>query len=358
MITETTTIQVNQTSNSKLSQVDFDNLKFGRVFSDHMFISDYEDGKWQNPRIMPFGNIEVSPASCVIHYGQSIFEGMKAHKGDNGDILLFRPLENHKRLNRSARRMSMPEVSEELFMTSMKELIKLDQGWVPDNAGSSLYIRPYMFATEEFLGVNPSDEYKFMIITSPASTYYKGAVKVKVETDFSRACPGGVGSAKAAGNYAASLFPAQKARKEGFHQLVWTDASEHKYIEESGTMNIMFLFDDTLVTPPISNETILPGITRDSVLTLAKDRGIKVEERRVSIDEVVKAHQKGILKDMFGTGTAATIAPIESFTYENETYELPALESRSVSNGLASTLKGIKRGDVEDPYGWIEKVEL
>ena len=349
-------IQIEKIINSKLPSVDFDNLQFGKVYSDHMFTADYKDGKWQDLKIMPFGPIEISPSCAAIHYGQAVFEGMKAYKSESGEIFLFRPDANAKRINASAERLCMPEIPEELFINALKQLIEVDADWVPSKRGYSLYIRPFLFASEQLLGVRPADEYKFMIITSPVSGYYSDEIHVKIETEYSRACEGGVGYAKAAGNYAAALYPAKLGQEQGFKQLVWTDAKEHKYIEESGTMNIMFHIGDTLVTPTVDLKTTLPGITRESVLILARELGIKVEERRVTVEEVIDAARNGQLKDVFGTGTAATLAQVSSITHNNERFELPSLESRTLSNELGQLIQDIKRGVVEDTHDWIYKV--
>ena len=349
-------IEIERTKESKLPQVDFNNIQFGKQFSDHMFVADYKDGEWKDLKITPYAPISLSPACAAIHYGQAVFEGMKAYKNDEGQIFLFRPEENAKRINKSASRMCMPEFPEEMFMEAVKELIKIDADWVPAIEGCSLYIRPYMFASEELLGVRPADEYKFMIFTSPVGGYYQDEIHVKIETEYTRASEGGVGYAKAAGNYAASLYPAKLGQEQGFRQLIWTDAKEHKYIEESGTMNIMFHIGDTLITPFTDLKTTLAGITRDSVLTLAKELGVKVEERKVSVEEVVAAMRNGTLKDAFGTGTAATLAQISSITYKNERFELPPVANRSLSNELAQIIQDLKRGKATDTHGWICKV--
>lgn len=349
-------ITIERSKGSKLPFVDFNNIKFGKQFSDHMFTADYKNGEWTNLKISPYEPITLSPACAAIHYGQSVFEGMKAYKNQAGEIFLFRPEENAKRINISAERMCIPTVPEELFMEALKQLIEVDSGWVPAVKGCSLYIRPFIFASEELLGVRPADEYKFMIFTSPVGGYYNDEIHVKIETEFSRATEGGVGYAKAAGNYAASLYPAKLGEAQGFRQLIWTDAKEHKYIEESGTMNIMFHIGNTLLTPFTDLKTTLAGITRDSVLTLAKELGVKVEERKVSVEEVITAIKNGTLKDAFGTGTAATLAQISSITYNDERFDLPSLESRSLSNEIAQIMQDIKRGKIEDTHNWIYKI--
>lgn len=351
----TTSIKVERTKKSRLPQVDFDKIIFGRQFSDHMFIMDYTDGQWHDARIVPYEAIPMSPATHALHYGQSIFEGMKAYKNDKGEVFLFRPEENFKRMNNSAERMCMPALPKDLFMNALTELIRLDQDWIPNKEGSSLYVRPFMFATDEFIGVRPSETYRFIIFTCPVNSYYTEPVRVKIETVYSRACEGGVGRAKAAGNYGGALYPAKLGQQEGYHQLVWTDAKEHKYIEESGTMNIMFVIGDKILTPPTSG-TILPGITRNSVLTIARDWGMNVEETSIHVDEIINALKKGTLREAFGTGTAATIAHIKLVGYRNKKYELPDTNEKDFSNKVSEYLEDLKRGYVEDKYNWVYQV--
>lgn len=353
---DTIDIPVRKVENSRVSEVDFNNIPFGKHFADHMFIAEYSNNDWHSPRIIPYDRLPMSPSSALIHYGQSIFEGMKAYKNSKREVLLFRPKDNFNRFNKSAVRMCMPELPEELFMESLKQLVSLDRDWVPSQSGSSLYIRPFMFASDEFLGVRPSETYKFMIITCPVASYYTEPVKVLVENNFTRAVEGGVGFVKAAGNYGRSLYPAKIAQQKGYHQLIWTDAFEHKYIEESGTMNIMFVIGDTLVTPPVST-TILAGVTRDSVLTLARDQGIKVEERRITIDEIIEAHGRGELKDTFGTGTAATIAHFALIGYKGKDYHLPPVNERLFSNKVKAMLQDIRTGIAPDKHNWVVKVD-
>ncbi|MDQ3190568.1 MAG: branched-chain amino acid aminotransferase [Bacteroidota bacterium] len=348
-------IPIDRVKLSRIGEVDFEKLQFGKMFSDHMFVADFIDGVWQIPRIEPYKKLELSPSSAVIHYGQSIFEGMKAYKNEDGKVMLFRPLDNFKRLNKSAERMCMPILPEEIFMEGLKQLISIDSSWIPTKEEGSLYIRPFMFASDEYIGIRPSDTYKFMIITSPVGNYYTEAVKVLVENNFTRAVEGGVGFVKAAGNYGRSLYPAKIAQEKGYHQLIWTDAIEHKYIEESGTMNVMFVIGDTLVTPPTST-TILSGITRDSVLTLARDWGVNVEERRINIDELVEASKNGLLKDAFGTGTAATIAHIALICYQGIDFHLPPVEERTFSNKVKEELQKIRRGQSPDKHNWVLKL--
>lgn len=352
---DTLKIDIERVKRSRLSEVDFSNLPFGKVYSDHMFIADYRDGDWKNFRIVPFGYMSVSPATPAIHYGQSVFEGMKAYHSSGGDTLVFRPLDNLKRLNVSAERMCMPSVPEELFMESLSAVIDIDRKWIPTQEGSSLYIRPFMFSADEYIGIRPSLDFTFMIILSPVGSYYSDPVKVKIETHYTRAVAGGTGFAKAAGNYGGSIFPARLAQDQGYHQLLWTDGKEHRYIEESGTMNVMFVIDDTLVTPSLS-DSILAGITRDSVLKLAKSWGMSVEERKVSVKELMTAIGEGRVKEAFGVGTAATIAPIALIGYEGKDYSLPPVESRIFANKVYKELEGIKRGNRPDPFEWMVKM--
>ncbi len=348
-------IKVKTTTNSRIKELDYHNISFGKLFSDHMFIADFSNGKWGDQQILPYGPIPMSPATSALHYGQSIFEGMKAYKNDKGEVSLFRPLDNHKRINISAERMAMATIPEEIFMGGLKQLIALDKDWVPDTEGASLYIRPFIIGTDEFIGVKPSENYRFYIITSPAGNYYTELVKVLVETNYIRAVEGGVGYVKASGNYGRSLFPTKLAQQRGYQQIIWTDARNHRYLEESGTMNLMLVIDDVLITPPIG-DTILAGITRDSVLTLARDWKMKVQERKISIDEVIDAHQRGTLEEAFGTGTAATIAHISTIGFEGKDYVLPSVENTTFSSRVAQQLDNIRKGRAEDKHNWMYKI--
>ncbi|MGK7392573.1 MAG: branched-chain amino acid aminotransferase [Candidatus Cyclobacteriaceae bacterium M2_1C_046] len=354
-MTDTLDIKINKTADTKLSDIDFNNIQFGQIYSDHEFIADYKNGEWQNFRITPYEDLKISPASPAIHYGQSIFEGLKAYKNEKGELLIFRPDQNFERLNISARRMVLPELPEEVFMEGLKTLLDLDRSWVPNKPNTSLYIRPFIFSADEYIGIRPSKSFKFMIITCPVGAYYSKPVKVKIETEFTRAVKGGTGYAKAAGNYAGALYPAKLAQDKGYDQLIWTDGIEHKYIEESGTMNIMFVIDGKLVTPAVS-DSILSGITRDSVLTIARDWGMEVEERKVSVEEIIKALEEGKLTEAFGAGTAATIAPIELIGYKGKDYKLPPVEEREFANKVLAELDAIRTGKKEDPYGWVMKI--
>lgn len=348
--------KIQRAEKSRLPEVDFKNLPFGKVFSDHMFIADFKDGQWQDAQIVPFGYLQMNPAMSALHYGQSIFEGMKAYKDVNGNVQLFRPYENFKRMNISAERMAMATIPEEIFIDGLKKLIEIDKDWVPTGEGESLYIRPFLFATDEYIGVKPSECYRFIIFTSPSGMYYNKPVKVLVETNYIRAVEGGVGFTKVSGNYGRSLFPTKLAQQRGYDQIIWTDSRMHRYLEESGTMNLMFVIDDVLITPPLG-DTILAGITRDSVLTLARDWKMKVQERKISIDEVVEAHAKGTLQEAFGCGTAATIAQISQIGFEGKDYVLPAVEERIFSNRVAHELDNIRKGKAEDKHHWMSKIK-
>lgn len=351
----TNDIEVNLLKESRLSQVDFSNLPFGQIFSDHMFCADYREGNWQNKVIQPYAGLTFTPAVSVIHYGQTIFEGMKAYRLVDGSVSLFRPQANAARFNISAERMCMPAVSEEMFLEAVTKLVEIDSEWVPRQVGGSLYIRPFMFAADEYIGIRPSETYKFIVFTCPVGVYYSEPIKVSLETTYARAIKGGTGFAKAGGNYAAALYPAKLKQEKGYHQLVWTDAQEHKYIEESGTMNIFFQLDDTLVTP-LPEGSILKGITRDSIIQLAKDTGVKVEERRISVEELRDAFESGRVKDAFGAGTAATIAHIHIFNMGEKDYQLPAVQEREISCQIRDRLNAIRTGEAEDKFGWMVKV--
>ncbi len=349
-------IRIERVKNSKIDEFDSSNLKFGKMLSEHMFVADYTDGKWQDARIIPYGNFEISPANSAIHYGQSIFEGMKAFKNDRGEILLFRPDMNAARFNRSAERMCMAQLPEDLFIEAIQELLRVDKNWIPDAPGSSMYIRPFMFATDSALGVKPSETYRFMVINSPSGPYYAEPVRVKIETDYTRAASGGTGAAKTAGNYAASLFPAQKAKQDGFDQIIWTDGATHTFIEEAGTMNIMFVIDGVLRTCPLTS-TILPGVTRDSVLKYAAHKGMEINEAPIKVDELIAAIENKSLTEAFGVGTAVTVSHIKEISYKGKNHNLPPIESRPVANDIHNFLEKVKRGQIEDELGWITKFQ-
>lgn len=355
MATETTTFEIRKTTQSRIAEVDFSNLVFGRSFSDHMLVAKYENGQWGKTEIVPYGNLSLSPATAALHYGQTIFEGMKAYKNDEGEVLLFRPFDNWKRFNLSAQRMCMPTVPEEIFIGGLQELIRLDSDWVPTGAGQSLYIRPYMFSADEYIGVKPSDSYYLIIFTCPVGNYYSKPVKVRVETEYIRAAEGGVGAAKCGGNYGGSLYPAKLAQQDGYDQLIWTDAKEHKYIEESGTMNIMFVIDGKLVTPAVSS-SILDGVTRKSIVAVAEYWNIPVEERRVSVVEIMDAVKAGKLDAAFGAGTAAVVSPFSHISFEGVDYALPELNDASFPVRVKEFLEKLRTGKTEDIFGWTLKV--
>tara|TARA_R110002073_G_scaffold313380_3_gene485314 strand:- start:23547 stop:24602 length:1056 start_codon:yes stop_codon:yes gene_type:complete len=347
-------IKIQPIETSKIDAVDFNNLSFGSVFSDHMFECDYINGSWINPTIKPYGPVTLNPSAKIFHYGQSIFEGMKAYKDKDGDVFLFRPSDNCKRLNISGNRMMIPEISEEIFMAGLKKLLEIDRNWIPDTEGSSLYIRPFIFASGEGFHASPADSYKFIIATAPSGAYFSGKVKVLIEEKYARAANGGVGFAKAGGNYAAQFYPTQLAVKKGYHQVIWTDDNTHEYIEEAGAMNIFIRINDTLITSPTSDR-ILDGITRKSIIQIAKDKGIEVKERKISVHEVVEAAKDGTLKEMFGAGTAAVVSPIATFGFQGTDYDLPEL-SETYASSLKERITGIQTNKTDDPYGWRIKV--
>lgn len=348
-------IAIDRIAQSRVSEYDVNDVPFGKCFSDHMLVAEYSNGKWQNAHITPYRDMPLSYAMSALHYGQAIFEGMKAYKTETGQVSLFRPLDNFHRLNKSAIRMAMPEVPEEIFMGGLLELLRLDAAWVPSSETGSLYIRPFLIATDEAIGVRASDTYKFVIITCPAGKYYSEPIKVLVEQNYFRAVKGGVGFVKAAGNYGRSLFPTRIAQSKGYQQVIWTDSETHQYVEESGTMNLMFVIGNTLVTPALS-DTILSGITRDSVLAIARSWNYKVEERKISITEIIEAHTNGTLKEAFGCGTAATIAQIVGIGYNDKDYALPPIEERQFSPKVDEHLRNIRKGKVEDTFKWMYKI--
>ena len=343
-------MKIQKIEKSNISNIDFDNLTFGGVFTDHMFVCSFKKGEWTNPEIKPYQPISISPSARVFHYGQACFEGMKAYKDQNDKIWLFRPKDNHDRIVKSSERLAMPGIPEKIFMEGLTKLISLDKDWVKPGLGNSLYIRPFIFADQASIIATESDEYKFMIICAPANTYYNGDVKVKIEKSFSRASKGGVGYAKAAGNYAAQFYPTILARKEGFQQIIWTDSNNHEYIEEAGTMNLFFRIGDTLLTAPTS-DSILDGITRKSLIEVAKKEGIEVEVRPIKVTEIVEAQKNGQLKEIFGSGTAVIVLPIIGFGYENEKYDLPKIEN-PFSTFLKKKLNDIQYNISDDPFNW------
>lgn len=353
MTTDLLQIELRRATTSRIQEVDFDNLPFGKHFSDHQFVTDFVDGEWTNPRVEPFGNFSFSPALASLHYGQAIFEGMKAHKNAAGEVLLFRPDENAKRLNESAKRMCMATLPEEIFISGLQALLREDAAWVPTAVGSSLYMRPYMFATDTFLGVAPSKTYRFCIFTCPVGIYYNKPLRVKIETEYIRAAAGGVGAAKCAGNYGGSLYPTMLAQQAGYDQLLWTDSRDHAYFEESGTMNVMFVLDGKLITPAV-NDTILRGITRDSLVHIADRLGVEVEERRVSVEEVIKGIETGKLTEAFGAGTAVVVSPMSVIGYNGNDYVLPEITpEKSVAAKLKNYLSDLRTGKIDDEFGWV-----
>lgn len=350
-------MKINKIQHSKLDQVDPNNSPFGVNISDHMLICVYKDGKWGEPEIRPYGGMNYSPALMAIHYGQAIFEGMKAYKDKNDDVFLFRPERNFERFNKSAERLAMPAITKEIFLDGLFALIDLDRGWVPTNEGNSLYIRPTMYASEEMFSARISNEYTFAIMTSPANSYYDKPLKIKIEDYYTRAVDGGVGFTKCAGNYGASFYPTYLANQAGYDQVIWTDSKEHKYFEESGTMNVMVRIGNALYTPPTSN-TILSGVTRDSLINLARHNNIEVIEQRISVDDIVNAYKEGQLKEIFGCGTAVVVNRYSHVAFKDMVMELPQLnEEESFASSLKKNLVGIQSNVLEDPFGWRHKVE-
>ncbi|WP_336094455.1 branched-chain amino acid aminotransferase [Leeuwenhoekiella sp. CH_XMU1409-2] len=350
----TDTLKVTKIAETKINQVDFSNLAFGTVFTDHMFVCEYKNGKWQTPEILPYGPLQMDPSAKVFHYGQAVFEGMKAYKDDNGDIFMFRPEENFNRINKSGERLAMPAFDKEYFFDGLNTLLNLDKDWIKSGEGNSLYIRPFVIATENGVSASPSSEYKFVIICAPAQAYYSGQVKVLFADHYSRSADGGVGYAKAAGNYAAQFYPTELAKEKGYNQVVWTDANTHEYLEEAGTMNVFFRVNDTLITAPTSDR-ILDGITRKSLIELAKSQGINVEVRPVKVAEIVEAAENGSLKEMFGAGTAAVISPISGFTHKENAFDLPQVED-AYATKLKKQLTELQANRAEDPFGWRYEV--
>ncbi|WP_405205596.1 branched-chain amino acid aminotransferase [Aquimarina sp. LLG6339-5] len=347
-------IEITKINESKISQVDFENLAFGKVFTDHMFICDYVNGEWQTPKIVPYGPLTLDPSARVFHYGQAVFEGMKAYKDDQGDTFLFRPDENFKRINKSAERLAMPEFPEEYFFDGLNTLLKLDNEWIKSGFGNSLYIRPFVIATQPSVSASEADEYRFMIICSPAQSYYSGDVSVLVAEKFSRSASGGFGYAKAAGNYAGQFYPTKLAKEQGYQQIIWTDSNTHEYVEEAGTMNVFFRINDTLLTAPVSDR-ILDGITRKSLIALAEKQGYNVEVRPIKVSEVVDAFKNGSLKEIFGAGTAAVVSPVKAFGYKGAHYELEKQEN-SYASHFKKALMDIQYNKAEDAFGWRAKV--
>ena len=347
-------IRITKASGSKIDSVDFENLTFGNIFTDHMLQCDFRNGEWETPVIKPYEPFMIDPSAKVFHYGQAIFEGMKSYKDNNGDVWLFRPDENFQRFNKSATRLAMPEVPEEIFIGGLKKLLEVEKEWVKQGKGNSLYIRPFMIAIGSGVIAAPSTQYRFMIILSPAKSYYSGEVKVVIAEHYSRAANGGIGAAKAAGNYSAQFYPTKLANEQGFQQIIWTDDATHTKLEEAGTMNVFFRINDTLYTAPTS-ERILDGVTRKSLIELAARENINVEVRPVLVEELIEAAENGTLKEIFGAGTAAVVNPIVGFSFRDKYYELPKIEN-SIALDLKEKLTNIQYKAAEDTFGWTVKI--
>jgi branched-chain amino acid aminotransferase len=345
-------IPVTHASASRLTESLRENSEFGATFSDHMLVADWEAGSWQPPQIVPFGPISFSPALTPFHYGQAIFEGFKAHRTPEDGVALFRPRENFARLNRSATRLAMPEIPESLFLDGVAQLVRLDRDWVPHREGGSLYIRPVYFGVDDTLLVRPANRYRFIVMTCPVGPYFSQPIRLLAEERFVRAFPGGTGDSKAAGNYAGGLLAARLAQERGFHNVLWLDGTERRYVEESGVMNIFFVLDGAAITPPLGG-TILPGVTRDSALTLLREIGIPAQERRITIDELLAAHAAGKLTEAFGAGTAAIVAPIACIRYRECELPFPPAADSSVASRLRSRLVAIQTGREPDRHNWL-----
>ncbi len=354
-------IKIQKATTTRFDLVNWDNLGFGKFFSDYMFVSYYRNGQWDDGEIVPYGPIGFEPSMMTLHYGQTIFEGLKAYFDVKGGVNIFRPDMNAKRLNNSADRLCIPRFDEAKFIEAIVELVKLDYKYVPKVFGQSLYIRPVCFGSSNVLGVHPSEEYTLIIMTSPVASYYPeglNPVKILIVDEYVRAVRGGLGMAKTAANYAASLYASKKAKEKGFSQVLWLDGLRHEFIDEVGAMNIMFVLDDILITPPLSQGTILPGVTRDSVLTLATEMGIKVQERAIKIYEVLEAYEKGLLQEVFGTGTAATISPVGKLYYKDKEYVVNNNEIGPIARKMYDTLSGIQYGRIEDSHNWNVHVDV
>src|SRR5450631_1681719 len=352
---ETVDIQVTRIKRSRLHEIDFSSLPFGKNFSDHMLEADYVNGEWQGVSIKPYQPISFEPSVMALHYGQSIFEGIKAYRNKNGEAFIYRPYDNMRRFNISADRMDMPAIPEYIFIEGMRQLIVIDKEWIPARDEYSLYIRPFMFATDAALGVKASETYKFMILLSPTGPYYASPMKIYVEEKYTRAAPGGVGFAKNAGNYGGALKATTEAQAQGYDQVLWTDAFEHKWLQEVGTMNVFFVFGNMVVTPSLEEGTILEGVTRDSVMTVLKEQGLQVEERKINIDEVVEGHRSGKLTEIFGSGTAATISPLKELRYKDYSMHLD-VSSYQVAPAAKKILTEIREGKRPDIHNWLVKV--
>lgn len=348
-------IAVQRVTKSRITEVDFGNLPFGAIFSDHMLLADYAKGKWDEPRIVPYGPMSMTPAASALHYGQAIFEGFKAFRQRDGGVVIFRIADNMARMQRSAARMAMPELDTQAFTDGIVELVRQDREWVPRTPDGALYIRPVYFATEEALWVHVSANYRLAVVTCPVGAYFKEPVRLLAEQKYVRAFPGGTGSTKAAGNYGASMLATREAQKNGFHNVLWLDAMEHLYAEESGAANIFFVIGGVVVTPPLAG-TILEGVTRDSLLTLLRDMGVPVAERRVAITELVEASKKGETLEAFAVGTAATVAPVASIRYRDFDIRMSLDPKTSVASRVRAKLDAIRYGDEPDRHGWLLRV--
>ena len=352
---------ITRSESTKIKNVDWDNLGFGVYFSDHIYISDYDGTKWDDGQFIPYGPLPMEPTLCTLHYGQSVFEGLKAFRDVKGGANLFRPIMNARRMNASSVRVCIPEYDENKFLDALTELVKLEEKWIPTQRGHSLYLRPLAYGSGNFLGVHASKLYRMMIMCSPVSSYYKeglNPVKILVASEYSRAVRGGLGSAKTAANYAASLYAGTKAQQQGYSQVLWLDAVTRDFIDEVGAMNIFFVINDEIVTPPLDRGTILAGVTRDSVMVLAKEWGMKVSERLITIDEILKAHADGSLKEVFGTGTAAVISPVGQLTYKGKDMIINNNNIGKISQKLYDTITGIQYGEIEDKYNWNVHINL
>ncbi len=348
-------IPIQRVEHSKINDINLSNIPFGKYFTDYMLEADYENGKWNTVEIKPYQPLILEPSMAALHYGQAIFEGIKAYKNDADEAFIFRPIDSFHRFNTSAARMEMPSVPESIFMEGMRQLVALDKKWIPTMPDHSLYIRPFMFACDPIIGVRPSDHYKFLIILSPSGPYYSAPTRIYVEEKYVRAVAGGIGFVKAAANYGASMYPTMLAKKLGYDQVLWTDAFEHKYVQEMGTMNVFFIVGNKALTPGLESGTILDGVTRSSVISLLKEMGYTIEERNISIDEIVEAYKIGTLKEIFGTGTAATITMIKELRYRDFTMSFN-VDNWTICPNVKQWLTDIREGKKQDTYGWMFKV--
>lgn len=346
---------ITKATHSKLDDMSLENLPFGKYFTDHMLVVDYEKGEWQTPNILPYQPLQLDPSLAALHYGQAIFEGIKAYKNADGEPQIFRPYDNFKRFNVSAERMQMPAVPEEIFMEGMRLLIDIERNWIPEKENHALYIRPFMFSSDEAIGVRPSEKYKFLIILSPTGPYYAAPMRIYVEEKYVRAVEGGYGFAKAAGNYAGSLLASAEANRKGYDQVLWMDAFEHKYVQECGTMNVFFIINNVAITPGLESGTILEGVTRDSTIVLLKDMGYQVEERDLGIDEILKAYEAGTINEIFGTGTAATISLIRELKYKEYVMNFD-VDKWTIAPEVKRRMDAIKYGTEPDVHGWLYKI--